>query len=204
MQWKKMLLAIIIGIVLLITDIRFGWMSVHVSGIWTLFIIIFVVGLLAGDISGGFVGALLTELLGVGIMAIIPGILFPEVSITATDILSRMWLVMALSLSYSMRFPDAPVPWIEGLVIIILLVALAPLVYLMALFFGLIGGLLGRFIHPLVFKSKESPAPVASQQTQQAPPAPEPYPPPEEDIPEVEEVEEELGEVEGAGLEPSE
>jgi hypothetical protein len=199
MQWKKVLLAMIIGIILFITDMRFGWISVSVGGVWTLFIIIFIVGILAGDISGGFIAGILTELLGVGILAMIPEILVPEVTVSATDILSRMWIVMALSVSYSARFPDAPVPWIEGLVIIILLIVLAPLVYGMALFFGLIGGLLGRFIHPRIIKPKGAPVSVPSQEP---PPAPEP-PAPEEVQPETA-SEEEPEEPEGLEPEPSE
>ncbi len=202
MQWKKVLLAIIIGIILLITDILYGWMSVSLSGVWTLFIIIFIVGILAGDISGGFIAGILTELLGVGLLAMIPEIFFPEVTITATDILSRMWLVMALSISYRMRFPDAPVPWIEGVVIIMLLVALAPLVYGLALFFGLLGGLIGRFIHPRIIKPKAAPVSVPSQEPPPTPPAPEPAV--LEDSPPEEVIEEEPEEPEGLEPESSE
>ncbi len=163
MQFKKVLLAVIIGIILFITDMLYGWISVSLGGVWTLFIIILIIGILAGDISGGFIAGLLTELIGVGLLAISPEIFFPEVTITATDIFSRMWLVMSLSISYSMRFPDAPIPWIEGIVIIALLVVLAPFVYAMALFFGLLGGLIGRFIHPRIFKPKAAPVGAPSQ-----------------------------------------
>jgi hypothetical protein len=194
MQWKKILFAIIIGTILFITDMKFGWISFALGGVWTLFIIVFIVGILAGDISGGFVAGILTELLGVGIFALIPElILDPGITISATDILSRMWLVMALSLSYSMRFPDAPVPWIETLVIIILLVLLAPLVYVMALIFGPFGGIIGRFIYPRIFKPEGAPVRVTAQQPHQsAPPSPQEEPmkdssfPKDESIPEEE------------------
>ena len=117
MQWKKILFAIIVGIILYITDMNFGWISYWLGGVWTIFIIVFIVGILAGDISGGFFAGLLTVLLGVGIIALIPDILLPGFTISATDILSRMWLVMAFSLSYRVRFPDAPIHWIEGIVV---------------------------------------------------------------------------------------
>jgi len=192
MQLKKVLFAIIIGIILFITDMLYGWLSVSLGGIWTLFIIIFIVGILAGDISGGFTAGLLTELLGVGLLAIAPEIFFREVTITATDIFARMWLVMSLSISYSMRFPDAPIPWIEGIVIIALLIVLAPIVYAMALFFGPLGGLFGRFIHPRVFKPKEAPARVPSQEPRpSAPPPPQEEPMDDTSFPEEEPVLEE-------------
>lgn len=194
MQWKKVLLALIVGIILLITDILYGWISVFLGGVWTLFIIIFIVGILAGDISGGFLAGFLTELLGVGLLAMAPEIFFSEVTITATDIFSRMWLVMSLSISYSMRFPDEPIPWIEGIVIIALLVVLAPFVYAMALFFGLLGGLIGRFIHPRVFKAKEVPVQVPSQEPRpSAPPPPQEEPMEDTSVPvEEPDMEEEL------------
>ena len=100
MQWKKILFATIVGIILFITEFNFGWMSFALGGLWAVFIIVFIVGILAGDISGGFVAGLLTLLLGVGILAVIPALLNPEFGIAATDILSRMWLIMALSLSF--------------------------------------------------------------------------------------------------------
>ena len=177
MQPKKVLFAIIIGLILFLTDMLFGWMSFVLGGVWTLFIIVLIVGILAGDISGGFVAAFLTELIGVVILAIIPEIFFPFVSIGEPNFLGRMWIVMSLSLSYHMRFPDEPIPWIEGIVIIALLVLLSPLVYAMSLLFALIGGLIGRLIHPRVFKPKEAPVRVPAQQPQpsvQPPPQPEP------------------------------
>ncbi len=199
MQWKKMLLALIIGLILFITDMRFGWISVSIGGVWTLFLIIFIVGVIAGDISGGFLAGLLTALLGVGLLALIPEILVPELTISATDLFARMWIVMAASISYSARFPDAPVPWIEALVISILLVLLAPLVYGLAMFFGPVGGLFGRFIHPKIFKPKEAPVHVPSQEPVPTPPAPEPVVPEESPPAEVEEEE-----PEGVEPEPSE
>jgi len=175
MQWKKALIAIIVGTILFMSDILVGWMSVNISGIWTIFIVMFIVGIIAGDISGGFVAAFLTELLSVLLLALIPQILVPGATITATDLFSMMWLVMGLSLSYHLRFPDEPVPWIESLVIIALLIILAPFVYAMALFFGPLGGLVGRFIHPRIFKPEGAPVRAMAQE-----PRPSAPPPPQE------------------------
>ena len=197
MQWKKVLFATIIGIILYIAEFNFGWMSFALGGLWAVFIIVLIVGILAGDISGGFVAGLLTLLLGVGILAVIPALVNPEFGIAATDILSRMWLVMALSLSFSTRFPDAPVPWVETLVIVVILILLAPIVYGMALIFGPIGGLIGRFIYPRIFKPEGAPVRATAQEPQPAPPAPEP-PAPDDTL------QEEVEESSGLDSEPSE
>ena len=193
MQWKKILFAIIIGLILYITEFNFGWMSFAFGGLWAVFIIVFIVGILAGDISGGFVAGLLTLLLGVGILAVIPVLVNPEFGIAATDILSRMWLVMALSLSFSTRFPDAPVPWVETLVIVIILILLAPLVYGIALLFGPLGGGIGRIIYPRIFKPEGAPVRATAPTPQSAPPAPEPPAPQEPAQEEVVEEEESSG-----------
>ena len=180
---------------------NFGWMSSLLGGVWTIFIIVFIVGILAGDISGGFVAGILTLLLGVGILAVIPGLLNLEITIEATDILSRMWLIMALSLSYRTRFPSAPVPWIETLAIIILLVLLAPFVFALALIFGPFGGLIGRFIYPRIFKPEGAPVRATAPTPQSAPPAPEP--PATQESLQDEVVEEELEEPSDMDPEPS-
>ena len=204
MQWKKILFAIIVGILLYITDMMYGWMSYSLGGIWTIFMIVFIVGILAGDISGGFVAGLLTLLLGVVILALIPEVLSPGYTVTASDFLSRMWLIMAYSLSYSARFPDAPVPWFETLVIIMLLIVLAPLVYMIALVFGPIGGLIGRFVYPRIFKPEGAPMRATAQVPQQAPAPSAPEPQVAEEEYEEEAIEEDSEETEGWGQEPSE
>ena len=99
---------------------------------------------------------------------------------------------MALSLSFSTRFPDAPVPWVETLVIVVILILLAPIVYGMALIFGPIGGLIGRFIYPRIFKPEGAPVRATAQEPQPAPPAPEPPAP--DDTLQEEVVEEEVEE----------
>jgi hypothetical protein len=187
MQWKKALIAIIVGIILFMSDILVGWMSVNISGIWTIFIVMFIVGIIAGDISGGFVAAFLTELLSVLLLVLFPQVLVPGATITADNLFSMMWLVMGLSLSYHLRFPDEPIPWIESILIIALLIVIAPVVYVMALFFGLLGGLIGRFIHPRIFKPERAPVRATTQEPRpSAPPPPQGEPVEDTSFPETE------------------
>ncbi|MFW9832700.1 MAG: hypothetical protein ACFFEK_01790 [Candidatus Thorarchaeota archaeon] len=193
MQWKKALIAIIVGIIVWMSDILFGWMSVNISGIWTIFIVMFIVGIIAGDFSGGFVAAFLTELLSVLLLALFPQVLVPGATITADNIFSMMWLVMGLSLSYHLRFPDEPVPWFEAIVIIAILIVLAPFVYAMALLFGLLGGGIGKIIYSRIFKEEKAPVPayVPSQEPPPSqPPAPQQEPMEEQSTPEDESEEE--------------
>ena len=179
MQWKKVLFATIVGIILFIVDIKTGIISLSLGGLPSIFIIVFIVGILAGDISGGFVAGILTELLGVGLVAVIPQILIPEYVFTATDILSRMWIIMGISVSYGTTFGTEPVPWLVGIILVAFLILLAPFIFAFALLFGPIGGLIGRFIYPRIFKPEGAPVRAAAQEPVPAPPAPEPPAPQE-------------------------
>jgi hypothetical protein len=192
MQWKKALVAIIVGILLFMSDILFGWMSVNISGIWTICIVMFIVGIIAGDFSGGFVAAFLTELLSVLLLVLFPQILVPGATITADNLFSMMWLVMGLSLSYHLRFPDEPVPWYEAILIFALLVLFAPFVYAMALLFGLLGGGIGKIIYPRIFKQEGTPIRATTPAPQPGPPVS--HEPPPEDSPEPQVAPEEEGE----------
>ncbi|TET11821.1 MAG: hypothetical protein E3J86_01785 [Candidatus Thorarchaeota archaeon] len=203
MQWKKILFATIVGIILFIVDIKTGFIAFSLGGIPSIFLIVFIVGILAGDISGGFVAGILSELLGVGLLAVIPQILIPEATnVIATDILARMWLIMGISVSASTTYGMEPVPWLVGIILLAFLFLLAPFVFGFALLFGPIGGLIGRFIYPRIFKPKSAPALVPSQEPQPTPPAPEPFTP-EPQAPE-EVIEEESEDQPSLEPEPSE
>ncbi len=202
MQWKKVLFATIVGIILFIVDIKTGLIAFSLGGIPSILLIVFIVGILAGDISGGFVAGILTELLGVGLLAVIPQILIPEFTFSATDILTRMFVIMALSVSYSTTYGTEPVPWLVGIVIVIILIFLAPIVFAFALLFGPIGGLIGRFIYPRIFKPEGAPVRASAQVPQPAPPMPEPPAP--EEVQQEEVIEEESEDQPNLEPEPSE
>jgi hypothetical protein len=174
MQWKKILFATIVGIILFIADIKTGFIAFSLGGIPSIFLIVFIVGILAGNASGGFVAGLLTELLGLGLPAVIPQILIPEFTFAAPEILARMWILMALSVSYSTTYGTEPIPWLFGIVLVALLIVFAPIVFGFALLFGPLGGLIGKPIYSRIFKSDEAPVRVPAQEPQpSAPPPPQ-------------------------------
>ncbi len=203
MQWKKVLFATIVGIILLIVDIKTGFIAFSLGGLPSIFLIVFIVGILAGDISGGFVAGILTELLGVGLLAVIPQILIPEAtSVVATDILSRMWVIMGISVAASTTYGTESVPWLVGLILSLFLVLLAPFIFGFALLFGPIGGLIGRFIYPRIFKPEGAPVRASAQVPQPTPPMPEPPAP--EEVQQEEVIEEESEDQPNLDPEPSE
>ncbi|MGY5863664.1 MAG: hypothetical protein RTV41_03620 [Candidatus Thorarchaeota archaeon] len=179
MHKLKVLFATIVGMILFIADIKTGFIAFSLGGIPSIFLILLIVGILAGDISGGFVSGILTELLGVGLLAVIPQILIPEATFTTTNILARMWIIMGISVASSTTYGMDPVPWIVGIILLAILILLAPLVFAFALIFGALGGVFGRVIHPRIFKPEGTPVRAAAQEPVPAPPAPEPPAPQE-------------------------
>ncbi len=170
MQNRKIAIATIIGIILFITDLKYGWIAYPLSGIPSIFLIVFIVGIIAGDGGSGFVSGILAEVLGVLIVALLPEILSPEFTISGADVFSRMWAIMILSVSYSVRFESEPI--IVIFLWLILLVWIAPLIFGMAILFGPLGGFIGSFIYSRVSRSEATPARVPSPQPQLATPPP--------------------------------
>ena len=75
---SKMLWAIIIGFVMVATDMKFGWMSLFLGGISSVLLIALVVGVIAGAFKDGIIAMLGTLVVSVlGITLLMP-FLYPE------------------------------------------------------------------------------------------------------------------------------
>lgn len=191
MQYRKIVVATIIGWILFITDLNTGWMSFALAGIPSIFIIVFVVGIISGDAVSGLVSGLLASFGGVALVALIPDILLPAHPIATTDYFLRMLVVMAMSVAYATEYATEPVPWIIAPIIVAILVLISPFVFGMSVLFGLLGGLIGKPIYSRIFKSDQ---PMREQRSFQAPGPPASHEPPPEDSPEPQVAPEEEGE----------
>ena len=139
-----------------------GLISFSLFGIPSIFLIVFIAGIIGGDAASGFVSGLITELGGVFLLALIPEILLPAHEITTTDIFLRMLIIMAMSVGYATSYATEQIPLIIAPLIIALLVLFSPLIFGMALLFGLLGGLIGKPIYsrgskPKAAKRREPP-----------------------------------------------
>lgn len=73
-----MLWAIIIGFVMIVTDMKFGWMSLFLGGISSTLIVALVVGVIAGKFKDGIIAMLGTLVMSIiGITLLMP-YLYPE------------------------------------------------------------------------------------------------------------------------------
>jgi len=148
MRQKEVLVASIVGIAMFITDLKFSWLSMYLGTIPGLFVIAFVVGVLATDISGGLLSAFTALLGGLLVSVVFFQYLYPELwSPEAT--MSGLFMFVVL---YSIRnlLPDREVSLVEAITMILVLIIVAPIMYAISIGIGAIGGIVGRFGRKMV------------------------------------------------------
>jgi len=165
---SKMLWAIIVGFVMVVTDMMFGWMSLFLGGLSSVFIVALVVGLIAGKFKDGILAMLGTLVVSViGITLLMP-FLFPEwLPVFAPffipiDILRVSFVIVQQSATLGTR----GLPWYQvgeffpgeigfGTVI------LTPFIFGIALFIGGVGGYIMTRV--MSKPSSQEPAPVTPE-----------------------------------------
>ena len=143
MRQKEVLVASIVGIAMFITDMKFSWLSMYLGTIPGLFVIAFVVGVLATDISGGLLSAFISLVGGVAVSGVFFQYLYPELwSPEATLSGGFMFVVL-----YSIRnmYPDREMSLAEAITMLVVLIIVAPIMYTISIGIGAIGGVVGRF-----------------------------------------------------------
>jgi hypothetical protein len=143
MRQKEVLVASIVGMAMFITDLKFSWLSMYLGTIPGLFVIAFVVGVLATDISGGLLSAFVALVGGVILSVAFFEYLYPELWNPETTLLGLLLFVPM----YSLRnmFPDEDMSLAEALTMLVLLLVVTPVMYVISIGMGAIGGIVGRF-----------------------------------------------------------
>ena len=143
MRQKEVLVASIVGIAMFITDLKFSWLSMYLGTIPGLFVIAFVVGVLATDIGGGLLSAFVALVGGVVISVAFFQYLYPELWSPETTLLGLLLFVPM----YSLRnmFPDEEMSLAEALTMLVVLLVITPVMYVISIGIGAIGGIVGRF-----------------------------------------------------------
>jgi len=185
MRQKEVLVASIVGIAMFITDLKFSWLSMYLGTIPGLFVIAFVVGVLATDIGGGLLSAFVALVGGVIVSVAFFQYLYPELwSPEATLLVLLMFVPM-----YSLRnmFPDEEMSLVEAITMLVVLLIVTPIMYAISIGIGAIGGIVGRFGRRIVeerFVEKPIPStkPPISEEPAEVASTEEPAePPPSED-----------------------
>ncbi len=169
MRQKEVLVASIVGIAMFITDLKFSWLSMYLGTIPGLFVIAFVVGVLATDIGGGLLSAFVALVGGVAVSGAFFSYLFPEYWNPETTLAGVILFVVV----YSVRnlFPDEEMSPAEAIGMFIVMLVLTPMAYGFCMVLGAIGGFVGRLLRENIIESRgwQPPAQVDETPTEEAP-----------------------------------
>jgi len=172
---SRMLLAIIIGTILVMLDMKFGIMSLFMFGVSSILVVAFIVGIIAGGVKDGILSELGVIVLSILLMTLLMPFAYPEWAEVllypdAFIPLSMVFLAMYM-LDHSYTLGVLGVFWYDALGSpeynphLFTMLIVAPFTYGLALVLGGLGGFVGKRLWP-----KVSPGPKTEQ------PTPEPQP----------------------------
>jgi hypothetical protein len=159
MRQKEVLVASIVGIAMFITDLKFSWLSMYLGTIPGLFVIAFVVGMLATDIGGGLLSAFVALVGGVVVSVAFFQYLYPELWNPETTLLGILLFVPM----YSLRnmFPEEEMSLVEAITMVFILLIVTPVMYAISIGIGAIGGIAGRLLRERIIEPRwQQPAPI--------------------------------------------
>ena len=163
MRPKEMLVAIIVGTIMFITDMKFNWLSMFLGPIPGLFVIAFLVGVIATDVVSGLMSVFLTEVTGVAISVAFFSYLFPEYWNPETTLAGVILFVVV----YSVRnlFSDEEMSPVEAIGMLVVIILLTPMAYGFCIVLGAIGGIVGRLLRENIIESRVRHPPVQVEET---------------------------------------
>ncbi|MFX0107206.1 MAG: hypothetical protein ACFE7R_02890 [Candidatus Hodarchaeota archaeon] len=147
---KELIIPILVGVFLFVTDLAFGWMTIPLSPFPVLFIIAFVTGFLARGFVKGVQLTFFALLIGILVGCLLGPVIFSEfweddVFLPLLPLVVMMWSVRGMFLQV-----EPGETWGEQLAqaigMGILLLVGTPIIYLFSLAVGGIGGLFGKVI----------------------------------------------------------
>ncbi|MGY5873294.1 MAG: hypothetical protein RTV72_13675 [Candidatus Thorarchaeota archaeon] len=169
---RMMLIAIIVGITLFVSDLVFGWMTFLSGPIPVIFVMTIIVGIIAGQVGDAVKATFLTWLLGILLSSLLAPIIFAEfwtdeVFLPFLPLIIMMWSTRGLILDYQFEgniFEALAVA--VGLTIIWLV--LTPMLYLFSFVVAAISGFIGKKIHERLglTQTEMSPPYVETPETQ--------------------------------------
>lgn len=148
---RMMLIATLVGVILFITDLAFGWMSFLTGPFPVIFIMALVIGIVAGKIGDAVWATFLTWLFGILISCLLAPIIFAdlwsdEVFLPFLPLIVMLWSTRGMFIDY--QFEGT---WIEAMAVaaglLIIWLVLTPMLYLMSFVVAAIGGFIGKWVH---------------------------------------------------------
>lgn len=138
---QQITVPIVLGIILIVTDYMFSWLSFILGPIPMLFVVSILIGVLTRDVEVAVITTIVSMAIGVGVCALITPFMF-GIAVTSLD---EVMILLFYTAVYTSR---GPIFFFTGLPVlseaILLYVLVAPLQYFIAPGFSAIGAKIGE------------------------------------------------------------
>ena len=162
----EFLLAIIVGLVIFLTDLIFGWLTFLSGPIPVIFIIAIIIGFVAGTHAGAVGATMITWIGGILIGVLIAPIVFVDTLNPDQTLLGLFLFVFIYSVRgfYTFTYEGNIIEvLVVGLIYFIVMLIVTPVLYLISFAFVPIGVVIGKFIRRRVGGRPEKQIPVVQE-----------------------------------------
>jgi hypothetical protein len=159
----ELILAIIVGLALFLSDLAFGWLTMISGPIPVIFIMALLIGIIAGGIGKAVLCTLVSWVFGLLIGTLTAPILLADVVSPSQDFFTLFIIVFLYSLRgmYSFTYEGNIIEvLVTGLLYLIVMMIFTPVIYLMSFIFSALGGYIGIVIRRTRSKPQETTQPA--------------------------------------------
>ena len=163
---RELILAIVVGVIIFLTDLAFGWLSFLTGPFPVLFIMATIIGIIAGNVGDAVKATFLTWVIGILLGCLLAPIIFAEfwsdeIFLPLLPLIVMMWSTRGMFIDFQFQGT-----WVEAMAVaagmLILWLILTPALYLLSFISAAIGGFIGKMIHERLglTQTESSPHPV--------------------------------------------
>ena len=155
---RELLLAVIVGIVLFISDFTIGWLTALSARIPVIFIMAVIIGIIAGKHTDGLFATGLTWIISIPLGMLITPLAYPQYVSQNTTLFGLFLFVPIWTLRGTFNFQlegNVIEVFVAGLVLLVVLIIVAPAIYVASLLFGLLGGSIGQVLRGFLHRESQ-------------------------------------------------
>ena len=151
----EFILATIVGVILFVSDLVFGWLTMISGPIPVIFIMAIIIGVIAGGIGLALLSTLASWVIGILIGALIGPYVMVDLLGTEQAFFGLFVFVFIYSIRGMYRFTyegDIVEVLIVGLLYLVVMLVITPIIYALSFVLAALGGILGKLIRKSLAK----------------------------------------------------
>lgn len=155
---RELLLAVIVGIVLFLSDFTTSWLTSLSAHIPVIFIMAIIIGIIAGKHTDGLFATGLTWVISIPLGMLITPLVYSEYVSQDTTLFGLFLFVPIWTLRGTFNFQlegNVIEALVTGLVLLMIIILLAPAIYVTSLIFGLLGGWIGHVLRGFIHRESQ-------------------------------------------------